>query len=110
MRADLKEMWENFETGFWHPFGPYTGLSVAEILEWKRSEVERHGWTFWSFAFSSSTDAWLDLLAKLQRLCSLCALIAHTQRTLMSTEAPVWRPTFATYPMATGSRCLTRAS
>ncbi len=56
-------MWDKFETGFWHPFGPYAGLSAADILEWKGSEVERHGWTFWSFAFSPSTDAWLDRLA-----------------------------------------------
>lgn len=50
--------------GFWHPFGPYTGLTTTEVLEWKRSEIERHGWTFWSFAFSPSTDSWLSHLAK----------------------------------------------
>lgn len=55
-------MWEKFQVGFWHPFGPYTGLSPAQVLEWKRSETERHGWTFWSFVYSSS-EAWLDLLA-----------------------------------------------
>jgi len=55
-------MWERFGIGFWHPFGPYTGLSAAEVLEWKAGEVERHGWTFWSFAYSSTTQAWLDRL------------------------------------------------
>ena len=57
-------MWETFEIGFWHPFGPYTGLSATEVLEWKRSETERHGWTFWSFAYSPSTDVWLDQLSR----------------------------------------------
>lgn len=55
-------MWENFTIGFWHPFGPYTGLSAAQVLEWKRFETERHGWTFWSFVYSSS-EAWLEQLA-----------------------------------------------
>jgi hypothetical protein len=57
-------MWDQFGLGFWHPFGPYTGLSTGEVLEWKGGEVERHGWTFWSFVYSSSADLWLDLLAK----------------------------------------------
>jgi hypothetical protein len=54
-------MWEKFKIGFWHPFGPYTGLSPAQVLEWKHSETERHGWTFWSFVYSSS-GAWLEQL------------------------------------------------
>jgi hypothetical protein len=68
------EMWEQFDIGFWHPFGPYTGLSTDQVLDWKASEVERNGWTFWSFVYSSSADQWLDLLAKAQgpvfALCS----------------------------------------
>src|SRR5262249_49800870 len=48
----------------WHPFGPYTGLSTDEVLEWKSGEVKRHGWTFWSFAYSPSADTWLNLLAE----------------------------------------------
>jgi hypothetical protein len=56
-------MWEdNFQMGFWHPFGPYTGLTTDQVLEWKRSETERYGWTFWSFAYSPSADAWLRRL------------------------------------------------
>lgn len=55
-------MWERFEIGFWHPFGPYAGLSPAQILEWKASETARYGWTFWSFAYASP-QAWLEQLA-----------------------------------------------
>jgi hypothetical protein len=55
MRAEL----ESLDIGFWHPFGAYTGLSASEILEWKSSEVERFGWTLWSFVHSSSASAWL---------------------------------------------------
>jgi hypothetical protein len=39
-------MWEQFQVGFWHPFGAYTGLSGTEALDWKGDEVVRHGWTF----------------------------------------------------------------
>ena len=35
---------------------------MPEILKWKHSEVERYGWTFWSFAHSSATD-WLRILS-----------------------------------------------
>jgi hypothetical protein len=55
-------MWERFDLGFWHPFGPYAGLSPAQILEWKASETARYGWTFWSFAYAPP-EAWLDQLA-----------------------------------------------
>jgi hypothetical protein len=55
-------MWNDFEIGFWHPFGPYTGLSPDQVLAWKSGETERHGWTFWSFAYSASADAWIDAL------------------------------------------------
>ena len=55
--------WHLLEYGFWHPFGPYTGLSVAEILKWKRDETSRHGWTLWSFAYSRSASRWLSELA-----------------------------------------------
>lgn len=55
-------MWERFEIGFWHPFGPYAGLSPAQILEWKASETVRYGWTFWSFAYAPP-EAWLEQLA-----------------------------------------------
>jgi len=37
-------MWERFEIGFWHPFGPYAGLSPAQVLEWKAEETARYGW------------------------------------------------------------------
>ena len=67
-------MWEGFEIGFWHPFGPYTGLTPAEVLEWKRSEAETHGWTFWSFAYSSSADRWLaQLTSSKKRVFALCS-------------------------------------
>ena len=55
-------MWETFKIGFWHPFGPYTGLSPGQVLDWKGSETARHGWTFWSFVYSSA-EPWLGQLA-----------------------------------------------
>ena len=58
-------MWEQFQLGFWHPFGAYTGLSGAQILDGKAAEVARHGWTLWSFVHSSSAVAWLEHLSGL---------------------------------------------
>jgi hypothetical protein len=55
-------MWERFEIGFWHPFGPYAGLSPTQVLEWKASETARYGWTFWSFAYVPP-QAWIEQLA-----------------------------------------------
>jgi len=49
--------------GFWHPFGAYTGLSGAQVLEWKGGEIVRHGWTLWSFVHSSTAAAWLKHLS-----------------------------------------------
>jgi hypothetical protein len=54
--------WSSFALGFWHPFGPYCGLTTRQILDWKGAEAERNGWTFWSFAYTPSAEAWHALL------------------------------------------------
>jgi len=43
--------WENFELGFWHPFGSHGRESPEEIINRKRSETEKNGWTLWSFQY-----------------------------------------------------------
>ena len=48
--------------GFWHPFGSYCGLTAQAILDWKRDEALRNGWTLWSFACARSTEGWHDEL------------------------------------------------
>lgn len=53
--------WDEFRIGFWHPFGSYAGLSADRILNWKRDEAKRHGWTFWSFAWCEM-GAWSEIL------------------------------------------------
>jgi hypothetical protein len=103
-------MWDQFELGFWHPFGPYTGLSTDEVLEWKGGEVERHGWTFWSFVYSSSADLWLDLLAKAQSPVFALALIAPAPGIQIATRALSQRRTIAILAMTHGNACLIRAS
>ena len=63
-------IWDRFtigSIGFWHPFGPYGGLSEAEIVRWKRGEAEGFGWTFWSFAYSPSAHLWLKELSNVSR-------------------------------------------
>jgi hypothetical protein len=54
--------WSDFHFAFWHPFGPYCGLSPEEVLDWKRSEVAKHGWTFWSFAYARTAEMWQQVL------------------------------------------------
>jgi hypothetical protein len=57
-----ESVWDAFQIGFWHPCGAYTGRSAKEVIEWKRNETERNGWTFWSFAYSPTANLWLRLL------------------------------------------------
>ena len=69
-----QSLWDQFELGFWHPFGPYTGLSVSEIVQWKRGEAERFGWTLWSFAYSPSARVWQEMLTGFDRpVFALCS-------------------------------------
>jgi hypothetical protein len=68
--------WDLFDLGFWHPFGPYTGLSVSEILEWKRTEVTKNGWTLWSFAYypAAAQRMWIRHLgASRHPILALCS-------------------------------------
>jgi hypothetical protein len=52
--------WEDFEFGFWHPFGSHGRESPEEIINRKRSETEKNGWTLWSFQYRrpESLDEW----------------------------------------------------
>lgn len=47
-----------FEIGFWHPFGPHAGEKAEEIIERKRDEISKNGWTLWSFQFRKSLELW----------------------------------------------------
>jgi hypothetical protein len=51
--------WETFELGFWHPFGQH-GRTASAIIRRKRGEIERNGWTLWSFQYrtTETLDAW----------------------------------------------------
>jgi hypothetical protein len=39
----------NLEIGFWHPFGPHAGETAEQIIKRKKEEIEKNGWTLWSF-------------------------------------------------------------
>lgn len=75
----MNDWWDRFELGFWHPFGPYTGLSESEVLSWKDEECQRYGWTFWSFAYVQS-NAWVKYLAETRD--SVYALCSHSPKSL----------------------------
>jgi hypothetical protein len=67
--------WQSFRLGFWHPFGPYCGLTGEQIVEWKRDEAQRHGWTLWSFHYAPSAPIWQQILhADQGPIYVLCAL------------------------------------
>jgi hypothetical protein len=55
--------WERFNLGFWHPFGPHTGLTETEIVSWKHGETQQFGWTFWSLVYSPTAHFWLHALS-----------------------------------------------
>src|SRR5258708_23634418 len=52
--------WEDFELGFWHPFGSHGRESPEDIISRKRSETDKNGWTLWSFQYRrpEALDAW----------------------------------------------------
>jgi hypothetical protein len=43
--------WEDFELGFWHPFGSHGREPPDDIINRKRSETDKNGWTLWSFQY-----------------------------------------------------------
>jgi len=53
-----------FKMGFWHPFGPHAGETAEEIIERKKDEIERNGWTLWSFQFRRSLELWREEIEK----------------------------------------------
>lgn len=48
----------SFQIGFWHPFGPHGGETAEEILERKHGEIEKNGWTLWSFQKRLTLESW----------------------------------------------------
>lgn len=56
--------WDDFEIGFWHPFGLHAGESRHEILVRKQNEVAQCGYTYWSFQYRQTTtlEAWRNIL------------------------------------------------
>ena len=49
-----------FDFSFWHPFGQHGRESPKDIIHRKREEIERNGWTLWSFQYrrAESLDDW----------------------------------------------------
>jgi hypothetical protein len=58
--STLELSWEDFELGFWHPFGVHCRESPEEIINRKRSETDKNGWTLWSFQYRrpEALDEW----------------------------------------------------
>ncbi len=54
-----------FEVGFWHPFGTHAGETAIEIIERKRDEINKNGWTLWSFQFRKTLKSWYGEIKKI---------------------------------------------
>ena len=57
--------WQDFELGFWHPFGSHGRESPEDIINRKRNETEKNGWTLWSFQYRrpESLEEWYGELS-----------------------------------------------
>jgi hypothetical protein len=53
-----------FQLAFWHPFGPHSHETPAQIIARKRQETVNAGWTLWSFRHyrELTYNAWLQQL------------------------------------------------
>jgi len=52
---------------FWHCFGKHAGEDPDHILERKKKEIQKKGWTLWSFSkrkFSTSLYPWREQIKK----------------------------------------------
>ncbi|MBC7400889.1 MAG: UPF0175 family protein [Mucilaginibacter sp.] len=55
----------NLEIGFWHPFGPHGGETLEDIINRKAAEIEKNGWTLWSFQNREKThQLWTDRISE----------------------------------------------
>lgn len=48
----------DFRLSFWHPFGPHAQEGMEDIIARKQHEINRNGWTLWSFTYRPMLDAW----------------------------------------------------
>jgi hypothetical protein len=71
--------WESFGFAIWHPFGSHGRELPHDILNRKRGEIERNGWTLWSFQFRKILDEWYRQIgsAKHQKIVVLCSRGTH---------------------------------
>ena len=57
---------EKFKIGFWHPFGPHGGETPEEIINRKRTEITKNGWTLWSFQSRNTLKIWYEEIEKIK--------------------------------------------
>jgi len=64
-----------FDMAFWHPFGPHGRETPEEIIERKRDEIEKNGWTLWSFQHRLMLNDWHREVstAKLNAVFAFCS-------------------------------------
>jgi hypothetical protein len=56
-----------FRLALWHTFGKHTGELAEDILVRKAVEIERNGWTLWSFRKMKMLDDWVRYLTSAQQ-------------------------------------------
>ena len=79
---------------FWHPVGPHGGESFDDIIRRKRTEIDAHGYTLWSFAAGGTgrVEAWRrELRGRSLVSCSVVCCGATTKDPhLGSAETVPW--------------------
>src|SRR4030066_784055 len=54
--------WNEFNVGFWHPFGSHASESRDSILARKAREIQNNGWTLWSFQHRKTLEVWRNII------------------------------------------------
>ncbi|MFA6405440.1 MAG: hypothetical protein WCW46_01675 [Candidatus Paceibacterota bacterium] len=57
---------EEFKIGFWHPFGPHGGETPEEIIKRKQNEIDKNGWTLWSFQSRNTLKKWFEKIEEMK--------------------------------------------
>lgn len=69
--------WNDFNFGFWHPFGTHGGEETANILNRKAREISDTGWTLWSFQHRTPATVreWFNLIeaSKVGPIYTICS-------------------------------------
>lgn len=79
------------ELYFWHPVGAHSGESFSEIIDRKKNEILKYGYTIWSFApISKNRDFfWRKELSSINEIDVLCSG-GNNKAPGNNNSSPIW--------------------